>query len=58
MSTMLYKALGYAVWNGGKFYLRRRVGNLGTSRKVVAAGVVALAVGSIIALGAKRDGGL
>ena len=54
---MFYKALGYAVWNGGKFYLRRRVGSTDSSRKIVAAGVVALAVGSIIALGAKRDSG-
>jgi hypothetical protein len=52
---MLYKALGYAVWNGGKFYLRRRVNSVDTTRKIAAAGVVALAVGSIIALGAKRD---
>ncbi len=52
---MLYKALGYAVYKGGKFYLRRRVGSVDTSRKVIAAGVVALAVGSIIAIGAKRD---
>jgi hypothetical protein len=52
---MLYKALGYVVWNGGKFYLRRRMPGNGTSRKLVAAGVVALAVGSIVAIGAKRD---
>ena len=52
---MFYKAVGYAVWNGGKFYLRRKAPGTGTSQKIVAAGVVALAVGSIIALGAKRD---
>ena len=52
---MLYKALGYAVWNGAKYYLRRKAPGGGNSQKLVAAGVVALAVGSIIALGAKRD---
>ena len=52
---MLYKALGYVVWNGGKFYLKRKAPNVGASQKIVAAGVVALAVGSIIAVGAKRD---
>ena len=52
---MLYKALGYAVWNGAKFYMKRKAPGSGSSQKIVAAGVVALAVGSIIALGAKRD---
>jgi hypothetical protein len=52
---MLYKALGYAVWNGGKFYLKRRMPGNGATQKIVAGGIVALAVGSIIALGAKRD---
>ena len=52
---MFYKALGYTVWNGGKWYLSRRAPGSGTSQKAVAAAVVALAVGSIIALGAKRD---
>jgi hypothetical protein len=52
---MLYKALGYAVWNAARFYLKRKAPGNGTSQKLVAAGVVALAVGSIIALSAKRD---
>jgi hypothetical protein len=52
---MLYKALGYAVWNGAKFYVKRKAPGNGTSQKLVAAGVVALAVGSIIALGAKKS---
>lgn len=51
---MFYKALGYTVWNGGKWYMSRRAPGSGTSQKVAAAGVVALAVGSIIAVGAKR----
>jgi hypothetical protein len=52
---MLYKALGYAVWNGAKFYIKRKAPGDGTSRKLVAAGVVAVAVGSIIAIGAKQS---
>ncbi|MEP6952827.1 MAG: hypothetical protein ABI950_02050 [Solirubrobacteraceae bacterium] len=52
---MFYKALGFAVWNGVKFYVKRRTPGGGSSQKLVAAGVVALAIGSIIALGAKRD---
>ncbi|MGZ4268712.1 MAG: hypothetical protein ACXVFN_11245 [Solirubrobacteraceae bacterium] len=51
---MLYKTIGYAVWNGGKWYLSRRAPGNSTSQKAIAAGVVALAVGSIIALGAKK----
>ncbi len=45
---MPYKLIGYAVWRGAKWYLRRRYGN--TPRKLVAGGVVTLAVaGAIIA---------
>jgi hypothetical protein len=39
---MKYKVLGFAVWNGARWYIRRRYG--GTSRKVFAAGVVAAVV--------------
>jgi hypothetical protein len=56
MRGPFYKALGFAVWKGGKWYLRRRVGWL-PSRKVLAAGAVAVAVGTAIAVGAKRDAG-
>ena len=51
---MFYKALGYTVWNGGKWYLSRRAPGSGTSQKVVAASVLALALGSIVAIGAKK----
>ncbi|HEY5317476.1 MAG TPA: hypothetical protein VIJ20_05815 [Solirubrobacteraceae bacterium] len=40
---MKYKFLGFAVWNGARWYLRRRYG--GTPRKLLAAGVVAAVVG-------------
>jgi hypothetical protein len=49
---MAYKLLGYAVWNGGKWYVRRRFGVL-ASRKAMALGVVAVGV---LALAAKRKG--
>ncbi|MEA2196283.1 MAG: hypothetical protein QOJ25_334 [Solirubrobacteraceae bacterium] len=39
---MKYKALGFVVWNGARWYLRRRYGN--ASRKLFAAGVVAAVV--------------
>jgi hypothetical protein len=38
MSATGYKLLGYAVWHGGKWYLRRR---LPSSRKLVIAGLAA-----------------
>jgi len=46
---MGYKLLGFAVWNGAKWYLRRRYG--GTPRKVAAGVVVggALAAGVVAA---------
>jgi hypothetical protein len=45
---MGYKILGFAVWQGTKWYLRRRVG--GTKSKAAIAGVgVALLAGAVIA---------
>jgi hypothetical protein len=45
---MKYKVLGFAVWNGARWYLKRRYG--ATSRRVFAAGVVgAVAAGAAIA---------
>jgi hypothetical protein len=45
---MKYKVLGFAVWNGGRWYLRRRYGD--TPRKLFAAGLVAAALtGSVVA---------
>jgi hypothetical protein len=48
---MLYKALGFAVWKGAKWYLRRRL----PSRKLVVGSAVALGVATLVAAGAKRD---
>ena len=40
---MGYKLLGFVVWKGGKWYVRRRAGVIGT-RKGMAAGVVGAAI--------------
>jgi hypothetical protein len=51
---MLYKALGFAVWKGAKWYLRRRASSVPTA-KLVVAGVLVAAVATGVALGARRD---
>jgi phosphate/sulfate permease len=48
---MFYKALGYAVWNGVKWY----AGHKRPSRKVLVGGIVTLGVATLVAVGAKRD---
>jgi hypothetical protein len=48
---MLYKALGYAVWKGAKWYVGRKL----PSRKLLIGGAVALGVATLGAVGAKRD---
>ncbi len=44
---MGYKILGFVVWQGGKWYLRRRF--QGTRRKVVIAGLAALLICGAVA---------
>jgi hypothetical protein len=45
---MGYKILGFAVWQGGKWYMRRRL--RGASRKLAITGLVAvLVVGGVAA---------
>jgi hypothetical protein len=46
-----YQALGFAVWTGAKWYLRRRYGD--APRKVAAGGLVALVVAALV-LGARK----
>ena len=43
---MGYKVLGFAVWQGGKWYLRRRF--TGARRKVVIAGLSAAVIGGVL----------
>ena len=52
---MGYKILGYTVWHGGKWYLRRRYGTLLPSRRVVIAGAVGALVAMIAVAGARRE---
>lgn len=55
MSGRGYQVLGFAVWHGAKWYLRRRYGVL-VSRKVLTAGVVVVAVGGLGLLAGRRGG--
>ena len=48
---MLYKALGYAVWKGAKWYVGRKL----PPRKLLIGGAAALGVATLVAVGAKRD---
>ena len=48
---MLYKALGFAVWKGAKWYLGRK---LPPGRLLVGVGIAA-AVATGVAVGAKRN---
>lgn len=46
---MGYKVLGFAVWQGSKWYLRRRMG--GVKAKVAIAGAGALVLAGVAAAG-------
>jgi hypothetical protein len=52
---MFYKLLGMAVWNGAKWYLRRRVGPNRGTKALAVGGALALGVGAAVVL-AKRAG--
>ena len=51
---MGYKLLGFAVWKGAKWYLRRRYGRL-VSRETLAGVVVATSVVGLAARGLARE---
>jgi hypothetical protein len=46
MQRVGYQVLGFTVWKGAKWYLRRRYGD--TPRKLAAGGVVVLVVGALV----------
>ena len=48
---MLYKALGFAVWKGAKWYVGRKV----PPRKRLLGGVLALTLATLVAVGVRRD---
>ena len=49
---MLYKALGFAVWKGGKWYLRRKL----PARPVLFGGLLALVLAAVGAVAVGRSG--
>ncbi|HEY3959250.1 MAG TPA: hypothetical protein VGL68_01940 [Solirubrobacteraceae bacterium] len=53
MSGSGYRALGYAVWHGGKWYLRRRLPSARVLSVGAAAAASALAAAALIA---RRNG--
>jgi hypothetical protein len=52
---MLYRLLGYAIWNLGRLWLRRRYGAFVPGRRGLAAGAVVLAIASLAVAGARRE---
>ncbi|HEY1540082.1 MAG TPA: hypothetical protein VGF63_11835 [Solirubrobacteraceae bacterium] len=54
---MAYKTLGFVVWQGARWYARRRVNRMLPSRRVTAAALVAgtLGVAALVAARADRD---
>ena len=51
---MFYKLLGMAVWNGAKFFLRRKYGSTYTPKPLLAGAVVAVVAG-VALLAARRE---
>jgi hypothetical protein len=51
---MRYKILGYAVWQGARWYVRRRYSRLVPSRRVLAASAVVSTV-AVLAIVAQRN---
>jgi hypothetical protein len=45
---MFYKLLGMVVWNGAKWFLRRKYGPTYVPKPVVAGGVLAIALGVLL----------
>jgi hypothetical protein len=52
---MRYKLLGFAVWQGARWYVRRRIRSLVPSRRVATGALVVGVVGTV-ALVAARSG--
>ena len=50
---MGYKILGYAVWHGSKWYVKRRYGG-GGAKRTAALGIVGVAVAALAVGGARR----
>ncbi len=52
---MRYKILGFVVWQGARWYARRRLASMLPSRRVVTASAVAGAVGVLAIVAAQRN---
>jgi hypothetical protein len=52
---MRYKILGFAVWQGARWYLRRRLRALVPSRRVASTLLVAGVVGAVAVAAARTD---
>ena len=53
---MAYKMLGFVVWQGARWYARRRVQQMLPSRRVATAALIGSAIATIAIVGAvKRD---
>jgi len=49
--------LGFVVWQGARWYARRRVNQMLPSRRVAAAALVVSAVATVAVVGASKRGG-
>jgi hypothetical protein len=55
MNGSVYKLLGYTVWHGGKWYVRRRyLDRLPSARAAAVTGLAALAAGAVAVTFARR----
>ena len=52
---MGYKMLGFVVWQGARWYARRRVNQMLPSRRVATAAFVVTAVATIAVAASRRD---
>jgi hypothetical protein len=52
---MRYKLLGFAVWQGARWYVRRRISRLVPSRRVATTVLVAGVVGAVALVAARCD---
>ena len=52
---MFYKLLGMAVWNGGKFFLRRKYGPTYAPKPLLAGGLLAIAAAVALLIARRGD---
>lgn len=52
---MRYKLLGFAVWQGARWYVRRRLSRLVPSRRIATTALVAGVVGVVAVVAARGD---